>query len=129
MITKTRLFSLLAATLALGACVGPAAWWDADLRAWKGASREELTNTWGPPTETVVRSGRPTMVYETVTIVDRREDTLLDPSSMVSSERPINEPSIDERRCRVYFELENDTVVKADYQGTGCEVRPRPGAS
>lgn len=127
--TTTRLLPPLAAALSLSACIGPAAWWDADLRAWKGASREEVTNTWGPPTESVVRSGRATMVYETVSIVDRREDTLLDPSSMVSSERPINEPSVDERICRVYFEIENDVVVKADYQGTGCEVRPRPGTS
>jgi hypothetical protein len=114
---------VFAAYLVLAGCLSPIPWWEKELNAWVGADAQEVERVWGPPARTIVgKSGRP------VTI-NRREETLRDPSRMVSADAPDPGSPIEDFDCQMYFELEDDQVVAVSYEGAGCQVIPRPGLS
>jgi len=121
------LFSLYAG---LAGCLSPIPWWEKELNAWVGADATELEAAWGPPVRTIVgSSGRPVLVYESHTTIDAREETLRDPSRMVSEQVPGPANPVEDFDCQMYFELENDRVVEVRYDGAGCQVISRPGHS
>lgn len=125
-----RLFVTAAIYGALAGCLSPTPWWEKELNAWVGADAQEVERLWGPPARTIVgKSGRPVMVYESHTTIDRRKDTLRDPSRMVSADAPDPGAAIEDFDCQMYFELENDQVVAVSHEGAGCQVIPRPGKS
>ena len=114
----------------IAGCLVPRPWWERELKAWIGAPVQELETTWGAPRRTIIgESGRPVMVYESTTVINPVEDRLRDPSQMVSDSPPSSAPQIDELDCSMYFEIEDDIVVDARYDGAGCQVIPRPGVS
>ena len=121
---------VFAAYLVLAGCLSPVPWWEKELNAWVGADAQEVERVWGPPARTIVgKSGRPVMVYESHTTINRREETLRDPSRMVSADAPDPGSPIEDFDCQMYFELEDDQVVAVSYEGAGCQVIPRPGLS
>jgi hypothetical protein len=127
---KLHLSTVLLAYLVIAGCLSPRPWWEKELNAWVGAEAQELESTWGPPTRTIIGdSGRPVLVYESHTQIDPRQDTLRDPSRMVATDAPAPTRSVEDLDCMMYFELENDRVVDARYDGAGCKVIPRPGVS
>jgi hypothetical protein len=109
------------------ACLGPRPWWEKELRTWEGATLSEVMEAWGAPDRTVTdEAGRPTLVYESTTTVDRRDDALLDPSRALSMDIP--ERALDpvqDLDCSMYLEFDNDAVVATRYEGAGCQVVPR----
>ena len=126
----SRVVFLLGTYAILAGCLSPIPWWEKELNAWVGADGKELESTWGPPARTVVsKSGRPVLVYESHTTIDRRQETMRDPSQMVSGEPPPPANPIEDFDCQMYFEMENDKVVGVSYEGAGCQVIPRPGHS
>ena len=109
------------------ACLGPRPWWEKDLNAWEGATLAEVMEAWGAPDSTVTDDrGRPTFVYRTTTIVDRRQEAMLDPSKALGKGIPDQgmEP-VQDLECSMYLEFENDVVVDTAYEGAGCQVVPR----
>jgi hypothetical protein len=85
---------------------------------------------WGPPKRSIVgKSGHQVMVYESHTTIDLREEALRDPSKMVSDQVPDPARSIEDFDCQMYFEVGNDKIVNAWYEGAGCQVIPRPSKS
>lgn len=114
----------------IAGCLSPRPWWEPELEAWVGADVQELQASWGPPRRNVIgESGRPVMVYESHTVIDRGQETLRDPSRIVSDSPPARAGSIEDFDCTMYFEIENDVVVETRYDGAGCQVIPRPGHS
>lgn len=125
-----RLLALTAIYALIAGCLSPRPWWERELEAWVGASIAELEESWGPPRRTIIgESGRPVMVYESTVIRDPRDDRLRDPSQMVSDMPPSSAPQVDELDCSMFFEVEGETVVATRYDGSGCQVIPRPGLS
>lgn len=123
----SRLGILAAGTALLGGCLAPKPWWDTEMQAWVGASATELEEAWGPPRRTILsEAGRPIYVYESHTTIDRREDVLRDPNRVISADNP---PERMERfqdfDCLMFFEIGDDTVVEASWEGAGCEVVSR----
>ena len=115
----------LAAAL-LSGCLAPRPWWEPEMEAWVGASTEELESAWGPPRRTILSdAGRPIYVYESHTTVDRREDVLRDPNQVISDSPPQRLDRFQEFECLMFFEIENDTIVEASWEGAGCEVVSR----
>jgi len=121
---------IVLATLAT-ACLGPRPWWDKDLKAWEGATVSEVMDAWGSPDSTITDDkGRPTFVYRSTTIVDRRQEALLDPNQALGKGIPDQglEP-VQDLECSMYLEFENDIVVDTNYEGAGCVVVPRKAAT
>ena len=118
------------ATLAT-ACLGPRPWWEKDLDAWEGATVSEVMDAWGAPDGTVTDDkGRPTFVYRSTTLVDRRQEAMLDPNQALGKGIPDQgrEP-VQDLECSMYLEFENDVVVSTSYEGAGCQVVPRKAAT
>jgi len=122
MMTRTALLG----TLLLSGCLSPRPWWETELNAWIGASADELESVWGPPRRSILsEDGRPLLVYESHSTVDRREDVLRDPNQVISTDPPQRMDRFSEFDCMMFFEIENDTVIDATYDGAGCEVISR----
>ena len=114
----------------IAGCLAPTPWWEKDLRTWIGADAQEVETVWGPPVRSVVsKSGHPVMVYESHTTINLREESMRDPSSMVSDKPPSPTVRVEDYDCQMFFEVENDKVVNAWYEGAGCQVIPRPTKS
>lgn len=112
------------------ACLGPRPWWEKELRAWEGASVSELMTAWGAPDRTVTdEAGRPTLVYQSTAVRDRREEILRDPGQALGKQLPDQgvDP-IEDLDCSMYFETEDEFVVETRYEGAGCQVVPRDPA-
>jgi hypothetical protein len=122
----SRLGTVLAGAALVTGCLAPRPWWDPEMQAWVGASTDELEAAWGPPRRTILSdAGRPIMVYESHTTVDRREDVLRDPNQVISADPPQRMDRFQDFDCVMYFEIEDDTVVDASWDGAGCEVVSR----
>jgi hypothetical protein len=127
---KSRLLIVIVVYALIAGCLTPRPWWERELEAWVGADVKELQAAWGPPRRNVIgESGRPVMVYESHTVIDRGQDTLRDPSRIVSDTPPSRAGAIEDFDCTMEFEIENDRVVETRYDGAGCQVIPRPGHS
>ena len=84
-----RLGTLTLSAALLTGCLSPTPWWSKEMKAWKGASVEELEAAWGSPRRTIPGdSDRIVYVYESHTMVDRREDVLRDPNRVISDDPP-----------------------------------------
>lgn len=121
---------IVLATLAT-ACLGPRPWWEKELNAWEGATLSEVMEAWGTPDSTVTDDkGRPTFVYRSMTVVDRRQEVMLDPNQALGKGIPDQgiEP-VQDLECSMYLEFENDVVVGTSYEGAGCKVVPRNAAT
>jgi hypothetical protein len=115
----------LAAALMVG-CLSPTPWWADEMKAWRGASVEELEAAWGAPRRTIPgSSGRIVYVYESHTMVDRREDVLRDPNRVISDDPPERLDRYQEYDCLMYFEIADGQVVDTSSEGAGCEVVSR----
>ena len=66
------------------------------------------------------------MVYESTTIRDPRDDSLRDPSQMVSDMPPSSQPQVDELDCDMFFEVENDVVISARGVALKKKMSPSP---
>jgi len=118
------------AYIVIAGCLAPTPWWEKDLRTWVGADDQELESVWGPPVRTIVgKSGNPVMVYESHTTINLREETLRDPSKMVSEQPPAPGPQVEDYDCQMFFEVQDEKIVNAWYEGAGCQVIPRPTRS
>lgn len=116
--------------LVIAGCLAPIPWWEKDLKTWIGADSQELESVWGPPVRSIVgKSGNPVMVYESHTTINLKEETLRDPSKMVSEQPPSPGPQVEDYDCQMFFEVKDEKIVNAWYEGAGCQVIPRPGKS
>ncbi len=132
MISSSRLplAIVVSAYVVIAGCLVPTPWWEKDLKTWVGADAQELETVWGPPVRSIVsKSGHPVMVYESHTTINRREEALRDPSKMVSDQAPSPANQVDDYDCQMYFEVQDDKIVDAWYDGAGCQVIPRPTRS
>jgi hypothetical protein len=121
-----RLGTLTLSAALLTGCLSPTPWWAKEMKAWKGASVEELEAAWGSPRRTIPGdSGRIVYVYESHTMVDRREDVLRDPNRVISDDPPERLERFQEFDCLMKFEIADDVVVDTSYEGAGCEVVSR----
>ena len=57
--------------------------------------------------------------------MDRREDVLRDPSQVVSADPPQRAERFQDFDCFMFFEIDEDTIVEATWEGAGCEVVSR----
>lgn len=122
----SRLGTLALAVAVLGGCLAPTPWWAREMKAWEGASAEELEAVWGAPGRTIPGAdGRIVYVYESHTTVDRREDVLRDPNRVISADPPERLERFQEFDCLMFFEIADGTVVDTSFEGAGCEVISR----
>jgi hypothetical protein len=122
----SRLGTLTPAATLLVGCLAPTPWWADEMKAWRGASVEELEAAWGPPRRTIPGEGEEIVyVYESHTTIDRREDILKDPNRVVSDDPPQRLDRFQEFDCIMYFDIADDTVVDTSWDGAGCEVVSR----
>ena len=113
--------------LSLTACLAPRPWWEKELNAWKGATTAEVMDAWGPPVRTITdKEGRPTLVYESFSVIDESDEELLNPNIVLQENRPVAR-SVEERECTMLLITEGDVVVDTDARGAGCAV-PRRSA-
>jgi hypothetical protein len=113
--------------LSLTACLAPRPWWEKELNAWKGATTAEVMDAWGPPVRTITdKEGRPTLVYESFSVIDESDEELLNPNIVLQEDRPVAR-SVEERECTMLLITEGDVVVDTDARGAGCAV-PRRSA-
>lgn len=86
---------------------------------------EEVLDTWGPPARTITdKEGRPTLVYESFSVIDRSDEELLNPNIILQEDRPIPGP-VEERECTMMLVTENEQVVDTSAVGAGCAVPRR----
>ena len=112
--------------LSLTACLAPRPWWEKELNAWKGATTAEVMDAWGPPVRTITdKEGRPTLVYESFSVIDESDEELLNPNIVLQENRPVAR-SVEERECTMLLITEGDVVVDTDARGAGCAVPRRP---
>jgi len=127
---KFRATIVASAYVIVAGCLSPTPWWEKDLKTWVGADAQELETVWGPPVRSIVgKSGHPVMVYESHTTINLSEEALRDPSKMVSDQAPGPANRVEDYDCQMYFEVEDDKIVDAWYDGAGCQVIPRPTRS
>ena len=87
--------------LSLTACLAPRPWWEKELNAWKGATTAEVMDAWGPPVRTITdKEGRPTLVYESFSVIDESDEELLNPNIVLQENRPVAR-SVEDRECTV----------------------------
>jgi hypothetical protein len=111
--------------LSVTACFAPRPWWEKELDAWKGASVEEIMDAWGPPVRTITdKEGRPTLVYESYSVIDESDEELLNPNIVLQEDRPLQH-NIEERECTMLLMTQGDVVVETETRGAGCAVPPR----
>ena len=104
-------------------CLTPRPWYEREIKKWEGAPVGELESAWGPPRRTIIGDdNHPVFVYESHTTIDAQDDTLRDPSQRVSDEVPGPAPRIRELDCMMYFEIVDDIVGRAWFDGAGCDV-------
>ena len=76
--------------MSVTACFAPRPWWERELKAWEGASVEEIMDAWGPPVRTITdKDGRPTLVYESFSVIDESDEQLLNPNIVLQEDRPL----------------------------------------
>jgi hypothetical protein len=119
----TRLLSVVVTSALLtSACFAPRPWWERELKAWEGATLEQILDGWGPPVRTITdKDGRPTLVYESYSVIDTNDEQLLDPNIVLREDRPVQR-TVDERECTMLLVMENDVVVDTEARGAGCAV-------
>lgn len=111
--------------LSISACLAPRPWWDRELKSWEGATVEEVMDAWGPPVRTITdKEGRPTLVYESYSVIDTTDEELLNPNIILQEDRPIR-GNVDERECTMMLVTENEVIVDASSEGAGCAVPRR----
>jgi hypothetical protein len=122
----SRCGPLIVAFALLGGCLSPTPWWAKEMKAWEGASADELEAAWGEPRRTIPgKNGSVVYVYESHTTIDRRQDVLGDPGRVISDDPPQRAERFQEFDCLMYFEIDDGTVVDTSYDGAGCEVVSR----
>ena len=88
---KPRLLIVILVYALISGCLSPRPW------------------CWGPPVRNVIGdSGRPVMIYESHTVIDRGKETLRDPSQIVSDTPPARGGAVEDFDCTMYFEIDND---------------------
>ena len=111
--------------LSLTACLAPRPWWEKELAAWKGATTVEVMDAWGPPVRTITdKEGRPTLVYESYSVIDESDEELLNPNIILQEDRPLAR-NVEERECTMLLITEADVVVDTVARGAGCAVPRR----
>lgn len=116
-----------AVALFIIACIGPRPWWEGELKAWEGATVEDLMDAWGPPDRSEsAPGGELTLVYETSTRRDLSQEALLDPNLQVVRESTeAAYEGVDVLDCSMYFQVADDLVERTRYEGAGCQVVSR----
>jgi hypothetical protein len=120
-----RICCLLCALALVTGCASR--WWEQELREWRGAPVSEVLDAWGPPMRTRSEAdGRTVLVYESSRELDRRIDSLRDPSSRLGVDGTPRrfEPS-DRGDCTLFFEVAAEKVVAVRHEGAPCDIVPR----